>query len=173
MDRTVTDETSRNKVLLHYDFHGENIMVNEDDMVATLDWAEARIGDPAFDVAWTSLILGNTGEENLMEPFIYAYKRYSGRDLENLASYGVIASVRQLSDLIVLKEAGAHASGKRSDAAKLFDLNTEIRKAAEFIQERTDIDLSAAGDGTNVLFPLTPEDGAPIILQQNKSPLFR
>jgi aminoglycoside phosphotransferase (APT) family kinase protein len=128
--------------LIHYDFHFENILVNNDRIVALLDWCEARKGDAAFDVAWTSLILFDTGEEELIDPFVSAYRRHSRSELENLAAYEVLAGLRQLSDLLILKEAGAHASEKRPDAAGLFNINEDVRKAAEFIQRRTAIDLS-------------------------------
>jgi aminoglycoside phosphotransferase (APT) family kinase protein len=44
-------------VLLHLDFHPMNVLVADGRISAVLDWANARIGDPRADLAWTASIL--------------------------------------------------------------------------------------------------------------------
>lgn len=40
--------------LVHGDFRIGNTLVHDDDVTAVLDWELARIGDPLFDLGWTS-----------------------------------------------------------------------------------------------------------------------
>jgi aminoglycoside phosphotransferase (APT) family kinase protein len=46
-------------MLIHLDFHPRNTMVDGDEIVAVLDWANAHAGDPRADVARTLSILQN------------------------------------------------------------------------------------------------------------------
>ena len=48
---------STHPALLHLDFHPLNVMVNEGSVVAVLDWANAAVGDPQFDLARTQAII--------------------------------------------------------------------------------------------------------------------
>jgi aminoglycoside phosphotransferase (APT) family kinase protein len=44
-------------VVCHGDLHPSNMLFEGDDVVAVLDWELARLADPAFDVARTSMLL--------------------------------------------------------------------------------------------------------------------
>jgi aminoglycoside phosphotransferase (APT) family kinase protein len=132
---------SNETVLLHYDFHFDNVLVDNDRIIAVLDWCEARTGEAAFEVAWANLILHTAGGDDLIEPFVSAYKRHSGRRLENLTSCEVLSGLRQLSDILRLRDAGALSLNKRADAAALVDIGREMMRTINFIEPRTGIDL--------------------------------
>jgi aminoglycoside phosphotransferase (APT) family kinase protein len=119
------------------------VIVDNWKITGVVDWCEACIGDAAFDVAWSNLILFSGGFERLSEPFVEAYKRHSGRELKNLLFYEVTAGLRQFCDLLRLKETGALSLEKRPDAAVLYDFDKELAKTESFIRRRTGIDLSS------------------------------
>ena len=48
----------RNRVICHGDIHPFNVLVS-DTYYTVLDWTSARIADPAFDLAYTHLLLAN------------------------------------------------------------------------------------------------------------------
>ena len=143
--RTAAKEAANPEVvLLHYDFHPYNVMVRRGKIVAVLDWCEACPGDAALDVGWVDLKLheGDVAGETI-DAFVTEYKRHSGRELNNLTFFEVVAGCRQLYDLLALREGKALELNKRSDAGALYDVNAEIAKTASFIYQRTGVDISS------------------------------
>ena len=72
--------------LLHLDYEPNHILVLNGSCIV-VDWGEASIGDPAFDVAWAyhKLRLGRENAKvDLGEYFVKCYEEYSGQKLVNL-----------------------------------------------------------------------------------------
>jgi len=72
--------------LVHLDYEPKHILVL-DGRCIVVDWGEASVGDPAYDVAWTyhKLRLGREkAKTDLGEYFVKCYERYSGQELVNL-----------------------------------------------------------------------------------------
>jgi len=131
-------------VMLHFDFHTQNVMVSEGKIVALLDWCEACPGDAALDVGWSNLLFHMRDAGEVIDAFVTEYKRHSGRELNNLTFYEVVAGCRQLFDLLAVREGRSLELDKRPDAADLVDVNTELAKTVNFIYQRTGIDISSA-----------------------------
>ena len=129
--------TCSEPVLLHVDFHPQNVMVDNDRIAAIIDWGEARIGDATIDVTWGSLILATTGIPALDKAFVEEYQQKSGRKLENLLFYEVMAGTRRLGEYLTLRDGMALDMNKRPDV--------EVREPmpSDFIMERTGIDVSS------------------------------
>ena len=78
----------RQRVVGHGDFRVGNLVVDEEGLVAVLDWEFSHVSDPAEDVAWPlvrawrfgrdELRLGGVGE---MEPYLARYADLTGREL--------------------------------------------------------------------------------------------
>ncbi len=78
----------RPRVVGHGDFRVGNLVVDEEGLVAVLDWEFSHVSDPAEDVAWPlvrawrfgrdELRLGGVGE---MEPYLARYADLTGREL--------------------------------------------------------------------------------------------
>ena len=124
-------------VLLHMDFHPQNVMVDNDRIAAIIDWGEARIGDATIDVTWESLILANPGIPALDKAFVEEYRQKSGRKLENLLFYDVMAGTRQLGEYLTLED------GQVLDMNKRPDVEVHEPLSEHFILERTGIDVSS------------------------------
>lgn len=77
---------AKNRVICHGDMHPFNVLVSDSNYIV-LDWTSARISDPAFDVAYTSLLLANPplAAPKILRPTI----NWTGRLLTKrfLASY--------------------------------------------------------------------------------------
>ena len=124
-------------VLLHVDFHPQNVMVDNDRIAAVIDWGEARIGDATIDVTWGSLILATPGIPGLDKAFVEEYRQKSGRQLENLTFYEVMAGTRRLGEYLTLRDGMALDMNKRSD------VEVHEPMPSDFIMERTGIDISS------------------------------
>jgi macrolide phosphotransferase len=55
---------------VHGDLAGDNVLVEGDDITGVTEWAEARVGDPADDLAWTAVGAG----EQAWEAVFTAYR---------------------------------------------------------------------------------------------------
>uniref|UniRef100_A0A7V4AN05 Phosphotransferase family protein n=2 Tax=Thermus tengchongensis TaxID=1214928 RepID=A0A7V4AN05_9DEIN len=109
---------SRPPVLVHGDFRIGNLMVDQEGLVAVLDWEFAHIGDPREDLAWPLVRAWRFGEDGKRlggigeaESFLEAYNALTGGDvsLEELFWWEVLGNVRW--GLGALKQARRHLSG--------------------------------------------------------------
>ena len=72
--------------LIHLDYEPNHVLVLNGRCIV-VDWGEASIGDPAYDVAWTyhKLRLGRENAKiDLGKYFVKCYEKYSGQKLVNL-----------------------------------------------------------------------------------------
>lgn len=108
----------RPPVLVHGDFRVGNLMVNQEGLVAVLDWEFAHLGDPREDLAWPLVRAWRFGEDSRrlggigeVEPFLATYNALTGEDvsLEELFWWEVLGNVRW--GLGALKQARRHLSG--------------------------------------------------------------
>ena len=87
-------------VLLHCDFYPRNILWNEEGVIeAVIDWEDASIGDPLFDVACTCLELrylyGKPGEQSFRE----AWERHHTIELMRFALWQAYAAAWGLQNM--------------------------------------------------------------------------
>ena len=87
-------------VPLHKDFHAGHVLVGEHTCVIDLD--EARMGDPAFDVAHFCTYLDQLGASHLVEWFLDSYSAASG-----WVDKGSLAPFRAYTCLKIAKQAVA------------------------------------------------------------------
>lgn len=81
-------------VLLHGDYWPGNLLWNAEQLVAVIDWEDARVGDPLSDLGNTRMeILFDKGEQ-VMDAFTAHYRSLTGIDLGNLAYWDLSAALR-------------------------------------------------------------------------------
>ena len=72
--------------LVHLDYEPNHVLILNEHCII-VDWGEASVGDPAYDVAWTyhKLRLGREKSKiDLGEYFVKCYEKFNGRKLINL-----------------------------------------------------------------------------------------
>ena len=72
--------------LLHLDYEPNHILMSNGQCVV-VDWGEASVGDPAYDVAWTYHKLRlerENADVDLGEYFVQCYEKYRGHKLVNI-----------------------------------------------------------------------------------------
>ena len=84
--------------LMHVDFWTGNLLWQDRQLTAVLDWEEASFGDPGYDVAYLRLELAMLGTEALADAFLAAYVQESGRPVLNLAFWELAAAARFMPD---------------------------------------------------------------------------
>ncbi|GAA6733973.1 phosphotransferase family protein [Thermus oshimai] len=109
----------RPPVLVHGDFRIGNLLVDEEGLLAVLDWEFAHIGDPREDLAWPLVRAWRFGEDGKrlggvgeVEPFLERYNALTGQDLvpEELFWWEVLGNVRW--GLGALNQAQRHLKGE-------------------------------------------------------------
>lgn len=99
-------------VVCHGDFHPQNVLVQGRTVTGVLDWPNALLAEPAFDVASTLNILRfvpaglavsgpftwlvRAGQRVLAARYLAEYRRGRPLDAGRLAYYGVAAAIRAL-----------------------------------------------------------------------------
>jgi aminoglycoside phosphotransferase (APT) family kinase protein len=63
------------------DLAGENVLTDEDEVVAVLEWGEARVADPADDLAWLVNGASEPAVESVLEAYALARRQPPDRDL--------------------------------------------------------------------------------------------
>jgi aminoglycoside phosphotransferase (APT) family kinase protein len=108
---------TRVDVVLHGDYRLGNLLIDNDGLVAALDWELAHLGDPMEDLAWFSIrawTFGGDGEVagvGSVGDLVKAYERSSGRAVDR----GALRWWRQFETLrwgvICMMQAYTHLSG--------------------------------------------------------------
>jgi aminoglycoside phosphotransferase (APT) family kinase protein len=103
----------KRRVICHGDFHPQNILVSGGVATGVIDWPNAIVADPAYDVASTKTILGVTPVEVLGLPsalrwivaailpgmvkrYVKGYQQQRALDPTALAYYEALCCMRQL-----------------------------------------------------------------------------
>jgi aminoglycoside phosphotransferase (APT) family kinase protein len=84
--------------LLHIDYWSGNILWQDNEISAVLDWEEAAHGDPAIDVAYARMNIILMGAPDAADEFLHIYEAEMGRRLQNLGFWELAASVRPMID---------------------------------------------------------------------------
>jgi aminoglycoside phosphotransferase (APT) family kinase protein len=81
-------------VLLHGDFWPGNILWQDDQLVAVIDWEDAKVGDPLFDLAISRLDLRWIVGSEAMQTFTREYQSQMTLDYTNLPYWDLYAALR-------------------------------------------------------------------------------
>jgi aminoglycoside phosphotransferase (APT) family kinase protein len=123
----------RADTVVHGDYRLGNLLVDEQGLVAALDWELAHLGDPLEDLAWFSIrawTFGGDGEVagiGSLDELVDAYEAASGRSLdrEALRWWRAVETLRW--GVICMLQAHTHLSG----ASRSVELATIGRRVCE------------------------------------------
>jgi len=125
------------RVICHGDFHPQNILMTDGRVTGVIDWPNAIVADPAFDVASTRVILGlvpmgllgvppalrglaEVARRILVARYIRAYRRRQPLDAGRLAYHEALACMRGLVRTAEARLAPIGASGLNPLDASVF-----------------------------------------------------
>lgn len=129
--------------LLHWDYHGMNVMIGEDDKPYVIDWSAAMIGDYRINLAWTILLYTTFGGEFFRDLIIGKYSELSGQTIEDIEFYEVVAATRRIIDFGKTVTGGSSASGLKPEIVEIMkDSKEHFQKVHDFLTERTGIRLN-------------------------------
>lgn len=71
--------------VVHGDLAADNVLVEDDEVVAVLEWGEARVADPADDLAWLVSGADQAAVESVLEAYALGRRLPPDRDLTRRA----------------------------------------------------------------------------------------
>ncbi len=86
-------------ILIHGDYHPGNVLWEDGNIAAILDWEAARIADPACDVAYCATELRLLGLDAAAEAFTAQYRATRDDELASLSYWTATAICRSIGDL--------------------------------------------------------------------------
>ncbi|HJQ91460.1 MAG TPA: phosphotransferase [Acidimicrobiia bacterium] len=89
------------QVYVHRDFWPGNTLWTEQKLAAVIDWEGGAIADPALDVAYCAFDIRLLGLSEAAEVFIEVYRQNSGRSVENLPYWELLALCRPMPDIAI------------------------------------------------------------------------
>jgi aminoglycoside phosphotransferase (APT) family kinase protein len=89
---------------LHKDYHPGNVIVRPDGSFCVIDWSQFGIGDPRYDLAWTSMHFDNPiAHSRLLE----CYQEAMGEEIDHFNFFEVLAAGARLYVIATLIQHGA------------------------------------------------------------------
>ena len=82
--------------LVHIDYWSGNILWDEGEITAIVDWEEAAYGDPGIDVAYCRMDMYLSGVGHVADAFLNAYEVAMGRQVANLGFWELAAAARPM-----------------------------------------------------------------------------
>jgi aminoglycoside phosphotransferase (APT) family kinase protein len=82
--------------LVHVDYWPGNVLWEEDQISAVVDWEEAALGDPGIDVAYCRMDITLRGLFDAAGEFLRAYEAAAGHPVANLGFWELAAAARPM-----------------------------------------------------------------------------
>jgi aminoglycoside phosphotransferase (APT) family kinase protein len=82
--------------LVHLDYWPGNVLWDQDQITAIVDWEEAAYGDPAIDVAYCRMEMYLSGWGDVADEFLETYEREADRQVANLGFWELAAAARPM-----------------------------------------------------------------------------
>ena len=136
------DITSEYPSVIHFDYHPNNILLQKDGRAFVVDWTNIDVADFRLDLAWTILLTSTYGNPEVRQTILDEYERISGRKLEQIEYFEVMACLRRLLIITISLKAGADKLGMRQEAVTGMKQNADhIESVYAFMCGKTGINI--------------------------------
>lgn len=102
-------------VIIHYDLHPENILIDSTGECHVIDWTGLRVSDPRVDVSWAALLMESQDQDWMREAVLGAYQSASGKMLGDLSFFDAFCCTRRIASLFISAHAGSESLGMLGD----------------------------------------------------------
>lgn len=127
---------------IHQDFHPSNIIVRPDGSAVVIDWTNFSISDFRFDLAWTLMLADAYEGTAARDGILQTYEQVSGRPVERIECFEVVACLRRLLDVSTSLSAGPEQLGMRAEATAAIQQQMPAhRRVYSLLVKRTGIHL--------------------------------
>ena len=96
---------------VHWDYHPNNVLLQENGNLVVIDWTGFRVTDPRHDLAWALMLADAYLGEDWRALILEGYERASGAHVDQIEAFEVCACLRRLYNLGVSMLAGPKRQG--------------------------------------------------------------
>jgi aminoglycoside phosphotransferase (APT) family kinase protein len=124
-------------VVIHGDFHPNNVLVRSDGLPIVIDWSNVRLADCRSDLAWMRLITRADARPDRGEAELRLYEQWAGTKVRMIEYFEVAACTRLLLSVLISLQFGAARQGMRPGAEALMRQGSDhLRSVAALLQAR-------------------------------------
>lgn len=102
--------------LIHWDFHPANVLFAPPDQYTVIDWTQAEVCDPRFDLAWTLVLVGTQASWDAADRIRAGYAAQGGATTADLDYFVAAACLKRLVSVLIALAHGAERLGMRPSA---------------------------------------------------------
>jgi aminoglycoside phosphotransferase (APT) family kinase protein len=125
-------------VVLHGDFHRNNILLRADGAPFVIDWSNVRLGDCRAELAWTRLLTRAAAQPDGGVAELRRYEQAAAKRVSMIEYFEVAAAIRLLSSTLISLQFGAARQGMRPGADALMRRDPDYTHyVAALLQELT------------------------------------
>ena len=129
--------------VVHYDFHPDNILEDQDGKLYVIDWTSAEISDYRFDLAWTLTLALAYGSSLRRDMILQEYEHQLGEAVPELDVFEAAAIVRRIGFVMLSLGQGAEKMGMRPEAAEAMRRDKEpLNRLFARLKEITGLSLA-------------------------------
>lgn len=129
-------------VLIHGDFHPQNILMTPDGRPAVIDWSAATLADPRIDVAMTTVLSATTGSPEEAKAFRAGYEAMIGRPLPDMEYFELLCLARRLMVMVITFVKGPGALGMKPGIERFFQgMIPYMRGLTEGVEQMSGVPL--------------------------------
>jgi aminoglycoside phosphotransferase (APT) family kinase protein len=114
-------------VVLHGDFHRNNILLRADGAAFVIDWSNVRLGDCRSELAWTRLLTRAAARPDGGAAELRRYEQCAAHTVSMIEYFEVAACIRLLTSTLISLQFGAARQGLRPGA------EARMRQGDEFM----------------------------------------
>ena len=123
--------------VIHGDYHGRNVLLQDDGAAYVIDWPNVAVSDYRTDLAWTLVLSSTYGQPDMRELILGEYERIAGRPVKHLEFFDVMSCLRRLGSIMVSLQVGAGKAGMRPGAEDVMKDRVHIEQVYVCLRERT------------------------------------
>ncbi len=135
-------------VLVHGDFHRNNVLARPDGAHFVIDWSNVKLGDRRSELGWTRVLTGLMGDQpEGASADLRLYEQYAGVRVERIEYFEAATCVKMLLSDLNMLYTGAGRQGLRPGVEEDIRANPgATMKAAVLLEERTGIRMADVED---------------------------
>ena len=141
--------------LVHWDFHHENILIDERDRAWVIDWTQFQATDVRFDLAWTLVVLASERTPESAQQVRTGYLAARGWTEDEVAGellvFEAAACLKRVASVLVSLKSGADAVGMRPGAEAI--MASRLERIATVYQRWLTITRTPIADADAVFAP--------------------
>jgi aminoglycoside phosphotransferase (APT) family kinase protein len=129
--------------LVHMDYHPWNALINKNNEIFVIDWAQVMYGDIRLDIAWTLILCHHDSFFEFIEKAKLIYENYyTKEELKNLDYFMSLAGLRRILDAYQIIKGNSKEQGLNPEAKKqVIQMSRHYYQVIKILEANTKLNL--------------------------------